>query len=44
MEDAVPIKADVLIKGLDNDTAKDASAEMGKDEVARYLEYHQNKM
>jgi hypothetical protein len=40
----MPIKADVLIKGLDNDTAKDASSEMGKEEVARYLDFHQNKM
>ena len=44
VEDALPFKADVLIKGLDNDTAKDASADMGKEEVARYLDYHQNKM
>ena len=40
VEEAHPIKADVLIKGLDNDTAKDASADMGKEDVAKYLEYH----
>ena len=44
IEKAKPIKADVLIRGLDNDTPKEAALDMGKYEVGNFLAFHQKKM
>lgn len=37
------MKADLLLKGLDGETAKDAALDMGKDEVGMYLQYHEKR-
>ena len=37
-------KVDVLIKGLDNETAKDAAIDMGKNELGKYLAFHEKRM
>jgi ankyrin repeat protein len=44
VEDAKPLKADILLKGLDNDTPSEAALEMGKLEECKYLKYHENRM
>jgi hypothetical protein len=44
VEEAKPLKADVLIKGLDNDTPCEAALEMGKVAEGNYLLYHQKRM
>ena len=40
VEEAKPIKADVLIRGLDNDTPKDAAMDMGKFDEGNFLAFH----
>ena len=44
VEEAQPIKADVLCKGLDNETPMEAAIDMGKFEVGNYLQVHQKRM
>lgn len=41
---AKPVKADVLIKGLDGETPKEAAMEMGHYEVGKFLAYHEKRM
>ena len=44
VEEAHPIKADVLAKGLENETPMEAAMDMGKFEVGNYLMVHEKKM
>lgn len=44
VEEAKPLKADVLLKGLDNDTPCVAALEMGKYEEGKYLRHHEKRM
>ena len=37
-------RADVLLKGLDNDTPYEAARDMGKIEEGNYLKYHEKRM
>lgn len=44
IEEAKPLKADVLIKGLYDQTPREAAENHGKEEVAQYLQGHEEKM
>lgn len=37
-------RADVLLKGLDNETPYESARDMGKHEVGHYLKYHEKRM
>ena len=43
VEDARPIKANVLLKGLENETPKEAATQHGKTRVSEFLSIHQKK-
>jgi len=41
---AKPQKADVLIRGLEKDTPKEAAVELQREEIAEFLDYHERRM
>ncbi len=44
VEHAKPTKSDVLIKGLDAETAREAANDMGNYDVGKYMGFHERRM